>query len=301
MTSKTSRRAALAALPAVLVLATGAPSFADDHGSGYRSDDHSSGDRSGNGGSGHEAGEEGAGDGKAFQIELEPLNDSGAKGMAMLHLEGNRLTVKIESQGLTPGQPHAQHIHGATDGHDFHCPDGSDDKDGDGIVSTTEGVPDYGDINISLTTSGDTSQDSGLAVDRMPAADDRGNLSYERTIAVSQDVAEHIQDLHIVQHGIDPNGNNEYDFGKGKSELDAKLPQEATAPADCGIVEGAAIGSVPVGGVETGTSADDPATGTPSLVAVAGGIALLGAAGVMTAARRRAVRVRTSSSRREGV
>ncbi|MEU6083662.1 hypothetical protein [Streptomyces sp. NPDC047108] len=230
-------------------------------------------------------------------MELKPLNDSGGTGMAMLHLEGDKLTVKIESEGLTPGQPHAQHIHGATDGHDFHCPEGSDDKDGDGIVSTAEGIPDYGDINISLTTSGDTSKDSGLAVDRMPAADARGHLTYERTLTVSQDVAEHLQDLHIVQHGIDPNGNKKYDFGKGKSELDAKLPQEATAPAVCGIVEGAAIGSVPVGGVETGTGAGDPATGTPSVVAMAGGIALLGAAGVLTAARHRAVRVRVSTRR----
>ncbi|MFG2191777.1 hypothetical protein [Streptomyces sp. NPDC048639] len=293
--SKTTRRVALASLPAALVLATGAPSFADDHGSGYQSDDHGSGYQAG--AEDAAEGAEAAGNGKAFQIQLEQLNNSGGKGMAMLHLEGNKLTVKIESQGLTPGQPHAQHIHGATDGHDFHCPDGSDDKDGDGIVSTAEGIPDYGDINISLTTSGDTSKDSGLAVDRMPAADDQGNLSYERTIAVSQDVAEHIQDLHIVQHGIDPNGNKKYDFGKGKSELDAKLPQEATAPAVCGIVEGAAIGSVPVGGVETGTGTDDPATGTPTTVAMAGAIALLGAAGVLTAARHRAVRVRKSAGR----
>ncbi|NEE50180.1 hypothetical protein G3M55_36935, partial [Streptomyces sp. SID8455] len=79
--------------------------------------------------------------------------------------------------------------HGSTDGHDFRCPDKSADKDGDGIVTTAEGLPTYGDINISLTTKGDTSKDSGLAVDRMPVADKNGKLTYSRTITVSQDVA----------------------------------------------------------------------------------------------------------------
>ena len=161
--------------------------------------------------------------------------------------------MKIEAKGLVPGQPHAQHIHGSTDGHDFHCPDAGADKNGDGIVTTAEGLPAYGDINISLTTKGDTSKKSGLDVKRMPVAKKDGTLSYSRTITVSQDVADHIKDLHVVQHGIDPNSNGKYDFGKGKSELDPKLPQEATAPADCGMVKGAAVGSMPVGGVETGT------------------------------------------------
>lgn len=189
---------------------------------------------------------------RSFQIDLDPLNDSGGNGTVMLSLDGRRLTVRIESEGLTPGQPHAQHIHGSTDGHDFRCPDASADEDGDGLVTTSEGLPVYGEINISLTTEGDTSADSGLAVDRMPVADADGTLSYERTLTVSQEVADHIQDLHVVQHGLDRNGNGEYDFSAGKSDLDPKLPQEATAPAVCGMVEGAAVGSIPVGGVETG-------------------------------------------------
>ncbi|TJZ44586.1 hypothetical protein FCH28_30120 [Streptomyces piniterrae] len=234
---------------------------------------------------------------KAYQINLDQLNDSQGKGTALLSLSGNKLTVKIESEGLVPGQPHAQHIHGSTDGHDFQCPDESADTDGDGIINNTEATVHYGDINISLTTDGDTSAESGLAVDRMPKADAQGKLSYERTIPVSQDVVDHIKDLHVVQHGIDPNGNKKYDFGVGKSELDPTLPQEATAPAVCGIVEGAAVGSVPVGGVETGggTAASDEvpgalvATGALAVVATAGAV-LLGrrkrsAAGVEAAGR----------------
>jgi hypothetical protein len=217
MTTKHSTRlTALVALPAALGLAVAAPALAHGEGSGGSQNQQ----------------------GRNYQVDLRPLNDSGAKGTAQLGLEGRQLTVKISAQGLVPGQPHAQHIHGSTDGHEHTCPDKSADKDGDGIVSTTEGLPAYGDINISLTTKGDTSKASGLAVDRMPVADKDGKLSYSRTIAVSQAVADNIKDLHIVQHGIDPNGNGMYDFGKGKSDLDPKLPQEATAPADCGTING---------------------------------------------------------------
>lgn len=191
--------------------------------------------------------------GKAYQIDLAELNDSGSRGTVMLSLKGNQLTVQIESEGMVPGQPSAQHLHGSTKGHDFHCPDASDDKNRDGILNNTEATVDYGDINTSLTTTGDTKATSGLAVERMPVADKQGKVSYERTITVGQDVVEHIKDLHVVQHGIDRNNNDKYDFeGAGKSELDPKLPQEATAPTNCGEVKGAAVGSIPVGGIETG-------------------------------------------------
>lgn len=252
---RTTRLVALVALPAALALAAATSSPA-------------------------------AAEGAAYQINLEALNNSGGEGTAMLSLDGTRLTVKIESEGLVPGQPHAQHIHGSTDGHDFHCPDASADQDGDGIVTTSEGLPIYGEINISLTTAGDTSAASGLAVDRMPVADAEGKVSYERTIAVSQDVADHIQDLHVVQHGIDPNGNKEYDFGVGKSDLDPKLPQEATAPAVCGLVEGAAVGSIPVGGVETG-SGPAPGNEVSAAVAAAGGVAFVAVAGALALGHRR--------------
>ncbi|MFJ7626272.1 hypothetical protein ACIQZN_07260 [Streptomyces sp. NPDC097595] len=260
---RTARLATLFALPAALTLVAAAPSLAHE---------------------GHSAGTTKAADGDTYQIDLEQLNDSGASGTALVSVEGDRLTVKIDAEGLVPGQPHAQHIHGSTDGHDFRCPDKSADKDGDGIVTTAEGLPMYGDINISLTTKGDTSKDSGLAVDRMPVADKDGKLTYSRTITVSKDVAEHIKDLHVVQHGIDRNSDGKYDFGAGKSELDPKLPQEATAPASCGMVKGAAVGSMPVGGVETGGTTTEGIE-SPRLLA-AGGVAVLAAGGLFAVRRR---------------
>lgn len=261
---RSTRLTALLAVPAALTLCAAVPAMAHD---------------------GHVAGSTTkAAAGDTYQIDLNQLNNSGASGTALVSVEGDKLTVKIEAEGLVPGQPHAQHIHGSTDGHDFHCPDMSADKDGDGIVSTAEGLPVYGDINISLTTKGDTSKDSGLAVDRMPVADKDGKLSYSRTIPVSHAVVEHIKDLHVVQHGIDPNGNAKYDFGKGKSELDPKLPQEATAPASCGMVKGAAVGSMPAGGVETG-GGSTAGVESPGLFA-AGGAAVLAAGGLFVVRRR---------------
>ncbi|RII15817.1 hypothetical protein DSC45_18455 [Streptomyces sp. YIM 130001] len=264
---RSTRLTALLVLPAALSLAVAVPAMAHD------------------GHEGHKSGTAKAEDGDTYQIDLAQLNGSGASGAALVSLDGKKLTVKVDAKGLVPGQPHAQHIHGSTDGHDFRCPDKSADKNGDGIVTTAEGLPVYGDINISLTTKGDTSKDSGLAVDRMPAADKDGNLKYSRTIPVSQDVADHLKDLHVVQHGIDPNGNGKYDFGKGKSELDPKLPQEATAPATCGMVKGAAVGSMPVGGVETGTGAPQGDSMSTGLLA-AGGASVLAAGGLFVLRRR---------------
>lgn len=229
-----------------------------------------------------------AADPPAYQIDLAPLNDSGSTGTALLSLRGNALTVWIKSEGLVPGQPSAQHLHGSTDGHDFQCPDDGDDTNGDGILDNTEATVHYGDINISLTESGATDAGSGLAVDRMPVADAQGKVSYKRTITVGQDVVEHIKDLHIVQHGIDPNDNGKYDFeGAGKSELDPKLPQEATAPSNCGVVKGAAVGSVPIGGVETGGGVEDRTS--IGVATGAAGAASVAAAGVLVLARRRMV------------
>jgi hypothetical protein len=230
----------------------------------------------------------------SVQVQLLELNNSGGSGTATLTAtSGGDLKVVIRSKGLVPNSPHAQHIHGAVNGMDFHCPDMSADKDGNGYVSTEEGLPMYGDIFISLTTTGDTAKASALAVDRMPKADASGDLTYERTIPAAQLPAgtlEHLRDLHIVQHGIDANRNGRYDLeGLGESTIAKALgvkgiPEEATDPATCGMVSGAAAGSVPVGGVETGDGST-PAVPAPALYAL-GGLALVGVGGVLALRRR---------------
>lgn len=198
---------------------------------------------------------------ESYTMELTDTsgNDSGSSSTAELSLDGDSLTVKITGAGFTPSSPHAQHFHGSfSDDKKFTCPDSSADKDGDGQVNTEEGLPMYGDVILSLTTSGDTSPKSGLAIDRMPTADADGNLSYSRTIELPAGAGEKLKNLHIVQHGLDANGNDKYDLeGLGESTFAKSLgvngiPEEATNPATCGTVTGASAGEMPTGGVDTG-------------------------------------------------
>lgn len=212
-----------------------------------------------------------------YTTTLDTLNDSGAAGDATVTVEGSQATVEIESQGLTPGQPHAQHIH---IGGQNVCPPPSADTDGSGAISVAEGGPFYGDIQVSLTAEGDVSAESGTAVDRMPVADDSGNLSYSRTFALPEGVSpEQIADGVIVQHGIDFNGNGEYDFSAGKSSADPSLPFEGTVPATCGKL------------VETEGMTDLPDTGGPSMALVGlglGGLLMaLGASSIVYVKRSR--------------
>jgi hypothetical protein len=60
---------------------------------------------------------------------------------------------------------------------------------------------------------------------------------YERTFSVPRNVYSNLGKKAIVQHGVDLNHNGRYDFkAAGRSELDSSLPQEATIPANCGVI-----------------------------------------------------------------
>jgi hypothetical protein len=173
---------------------------------------------------------------KLFKADLNPLNRSGDNGVAKLALEGRKLTTKINSHGMAPKLPHAQHIHGFKQALS-ECPTLAADDNGDRLVNTVEGLPSYGPIRVSFTTRGDTSAASGLAVSRFPVADADGALHYKRTFSVPQGVSQNLGKMAIVQHGVDLNHNGRYDFkAAGKSELDPSLPQEATIPANCGVI-----------------------------------------------------------------
>lgn len=220
-------------------------------------------------------------------VRLDPLKGSNASGTATLTpTDDGNLKISVHNTGMVPGMPHAQHLHGDTSGKHFTCPGDGADKDGDGFISVEEGLPMYGNIHVSLTTKGDTSMDSALAVDRMPVADADGNLDYERTIKGSQlpdGTLENLTHLHIVQHGIDANDNAKYDLdGLGESTFaksaGAKgIPEEATDGATCGMI-------IPAGGVQTGGTTT---AGIDSPYAIAAGVAGLAAAGGLLMIRRR--------------
>ena len=171
-----------------------------------------------------------------FKADLNPLNRSGAEGTAIIKKEGRQLTTRIYSTDMAPNLPHAQHIHGFRQAVS-ECPTLARHSGRDNLITTVEGLPAYGPIQVSLTTRGDTSPASALAVDRFPVANAKGSVNYERTLSVSRNVYRNLGEKAIVQHGVDLNHNGRYDFrSAGRSELDPSLPQEATIPANCGVI-----------------------------------------------------------------
>jgi hypothetical protein len=170
-----------------------------------------------------------------FTADLNPLNRSGAHGHAILQKDGRTLDTKIYSTGMAAKLPHAQHIHGFKQAVS-ECPTLAA-SGRDQLITTAEGLPSYGPIQVSLTTRADTSPASALAVSRFPVANSVGFLRYERTFSVASSVASNLGKKAIVQHGVDLNHNGRYDFkSAGRSELDPSLPQEATIPANCGVI-----------------------------------------------------------------
>lgn len=216
---------------------------------------------------------------QGFTAELGQANASGANTNAQLWLDGNELTVSIQGQGFFDGFPHAMHLHGEPGGDNVCGPlnpeeAGFDDKDadGDGILSVIEGAADYGPVAASLTTEGDTSPESALAVDRFPAT---STLDYERTFEVSDDIARNLSSLHIVVHALDLDGSGEIGTVDIESSLDPELPIEATAPAACGQITAMAAGGVDTGA--GGTAADEAGGTWGAALAGVVGIAALGA------------------------
>jgi hypothetical protein len=136
---------------------------------------------------------------------------------------------------------------------------------------------------------------TGLTSSGCRSPTQRGRLSYERTFSaksVPDGLLEHLSSLHVVQHGIDVNNNDKYDMDKlGVSTFAESLgvpniPEEATDPASCGVVQGAGMAGRPRGGVETG-GAPAPALNAPLAVAGSALLLLSVAFAVSAAARSR--------------
>jgi hypothetical protein len=128
---------------------------------------------------------------KHYKAHLKALNRSGAEGHAILEKEGNKkVETEIHTKGLAPKLPHAQHIHGFKKALS-ECPTLAA-SGRDNLITTAEGLPSYGPIQVSLTIKGDTSPKSALAVDRFPVANAKGTVEYERTFSVPSNVAKNL-------------------------------------------------------------------------------------------------------------
>lgn len=122
------------------------------------------------------------------------------------------------------------------------------------------------------------------------AVDANGNLSYSPTITLPEGAGAKLKNLHIVQHGLDANGNDTYDLDAlGESSFAESvgvegIPEGATNPATCGTVTGAAVGAPPTGGVETGGGSTEGVEAKGALGS--GAFAMVGAVGLLAHRRR---------------
>ncbi|MCE0488148.1 hypothetical protein [Ornithinimicrobium sediminis] len=189
-----------------------------------------------------------------LSADLHELNGSGASGTATATVRNQKIQhIEVHAHGLSPDAPHAQHIHYGDDALN-ECPGLDLDANGDGRINTVEGVPAYGPVVVSLTTTGDTTPASFLDVARFPVSEggsyhySRDNINFTNVAGTGyaggggspKQIADAIREGEgvLVIHGVDYNGNGTYDFdGAGASELDASLPAEATDPAVCGVLE----------------------------------------------------------------
>lgn len=216
-----------------------------------------------------------------------PVNGVDGSGSAMVQISGTTLSFTLAAEGLLAGAPHAAHIHYGEDARN-ECPTAAantaaaleGETNPEAHLTTSEGAPSYGGIVVSLTTSGDTSPDSGLAVDRFGTGDD---ISYSRgDVQVTEELAEDILsgESVVVVHGVDYNDNGEYDLGeRGPSDLDPSLPGEATDPALCGVLNASQMSAMPEGGVDTGAGSTSVLQNAGLIGA--GSIALIGGAALL--------------------
>lgn len=165
---------------------------------------------------------------------LKPLNHASGSGMLMLQFTGSKAVITEDVKGLAgtfmkAHFPHVQHIHINGIGM---CPNTSADKNGDGVVSTTEGGPAYGATGTTLGTTGDTSPAAGTNIKIAPSG---AQFHYSRTITLDAATQASIKASKgvIVVHGLDP-ATLSTKAQAQPSDLVPSLPLAATSLALCG-------------------------------------------------------------------
>jgi Cu/Zn superoxide dismutase len=190
------------------------------------------------------------GDKASADLGAVATNRVSGAGHVTMRLNGDVATVTLDTNGLLDGGPHPLHIHASGRGA---CPPASAAKPHNGrlAIGTLDGIPFYGHPVTALTTRGDTTVKSILALGRYPH---NGNVRYRRTLRLGKVVASYIRrnNAVIVIHGIDYNHNFVYDNSLDRSDLKRSLPGELTAPALCGPLVAA---TKPAGSAGTATTA----------------------------------------------
>jgi hypothetical protein len=232
-----------------------------------------------------------AADATSYQAQLAPLNHSTGSGTLMIQLNGSQATITEHVSGLAATfsgkpYPHVQHIHIGAKGN---CPDMSADKDGDGVVSTTEGAGNYGAIGTTLSLSGDTSPKAGTTLTVAPSG---AGFDYNRTFTLDPATLASLKAGTgvVVVHGLDP-ATLSAKAQAAKSDLVPSLPLAATSPALCGALTASQM-TVPNGSAATGGGST---AGMQDEGLLTGGVALVAAGAVAGAG---ALRRRSSTSAR---
>jgi hypothetical protein len=193
------------------------------------------------------------GDEESAHLGAVATNRVSGAGHVTVRLNGDVATVTLDTNGLLDGGPHPLHIHASGRGA---CPPASAAKPHNGrlAIGTLDGIPVYGHPVTALTTRGDTTAKSILALRRYPHS---GNVRYRRTLRLGKVVASYIRrnNAVVVIHGIDYNHNFVYDNALDRSDLKRSLPGELTAPALCGPLVAA---RKPAGSANTATTAQGP-------------------------------------------
>lgn len=196
-----------------------------------------------------------------------PLNGAdGASGTYTIMVNGNEAQITGQVSGLAATfqnapYPHVQHIHGGALGA---CPAAARDSNGDMVLSTAEGQPDYGGIQTTLSVSGDTTPAAGTNVQIAPSG---ASFNYSRTITLDEATMTSLKNgkAVIVVHGLDP-AKAAPAATSSASELVPSLPLAATSPALCGVVT-ASQGATPTATSTATATGTARATGTAAATA----------------------------------
>lgn len=218
------------------------------------------------------------------QLNAVAPKDVTGSGGVWISLTGNSAKFTLQVAGLVVGAPHPAQLWVGGKGQ---CPTTGQAalSDGHETVSLMDEQQVIGTVGASLTTTGDTSPNSALAMPRYPTA---GSYTYTRTFDLDPATAAAVKNGNavLVVRGIDHNSNGRYDGVLGGIPGGTAIPAEATDPALCGSFAAAQMRvSVPAGSADTGGGS---AAASLSRTEIGLGIAaLVGAIGAAIVALRR--------------